>query len=84
MVFEEALKNLKEGKIARRSPWARKESYIECQRFDEESGRAPMLVIKNKSGLEVVWNPGQIDLFAEDWEVTDKPKEGTLGYAFTW
>ena len=84
MTFEEALKNLKEGKVARRNVWAKKKLYIECQKFEDEPERTPQLILVEESELRSIWNPGQTDIFAEDWEVSEPLKEGMLGYAFTW
>jgi hypothetical protein len=70
MAFDEAFEYVKDGYPIRRSSW-------ECDKFvrakpavDKPSVSHPRTLILIQDNLEVPWTPDQLDLFAEDWEMT--------------
>lgn len=70
MDFGEALNFLKIGKRVARIGWNCKNMYIAVEFPDEDSEMDGMyMYICNSSEELYPWNPGQQDLFAEDWIV---------------
>lgn len=72
MTFGEALELLKQGRRMRRRGWNREGMWLELYNPDKKMTH-PYLVINIpgcEEGLRVLpWQPAQVDLFAEDWEI---------------
>jgi len=71
MSFADALKAaLYDGKRIYRSGWNGKGMWIELQTPDEHSKMGhPYLYMKGVDGKLFPWNPNQLDMLAEDWQV---------------
>ena len=75
MDFGDALKALKDpgapedARIAR-AGWNGKGMWLMLQRPDENSKMGmPYIYLKTVDGRLVPWNPNNIDMLAEDWEI---------------
>lgn len=74
MNFGQALQVLKEGIYpdakVRRSGWNGKGMYISLQVPDLNSKmRLPYVYLSTVTGHFVPWNPNNIDMLADDWEI---------------
>ncbi len=74
MNFGEALELLKEGRKMKRRGWNLTGMWLEVEFPDEHSKMThPYLVMHIpgcKEGLrKLPWQPAQVDLFSEDWEI---------------
>lgn len=70
MNFEEALKELKNGKKIRNNNWNGKGMYLGAQYPTYLSKMTlPYIFMKNADGDLVPWLASQQDLFSEGWEV---------------
>lgn len=75
MDFSAALLMLKSGEAVTRKGWNGKGLLVQAQYPDDHSKMGnPYLYIDARAlgGERNPWVPSQTDLFAEDWELTDK------------
>ena len=67
----EALKNAPETKV-RRSGWNGKGMWLGLQTPDANSKMGmPYIYLSTVDGKLVPWNPNNIDMLANDWEICD-------------
>lgn len=70
MNFSEALQAAKDGEKVQRCGWNGKGMWIEVQRVDAHSKMGhPYLYMKGVDGKLFPWNPNNLDLMAEDWQL---------------
>ena len=69
MNFSDALEHLKRGGKVSRSGWNGKGMWLAIQRPDAQSKMSlPYIYVSTVKGNLVPWIPGQVDIFADDWE----------------
>lgn len=70
MSFGQALEAVKNGKTAQRVGWNGKGMWIALQKPDAQSKiGVPYLYMKGVDGKLFPWNPNNLDMLAEDWQI---------------
>lgn len=70
MDFGSAIKAVKDGQKIARSGWNGKGMWIELQTPDAHSKmNHPYLYMSDVHGKLFPWNPNQLDMLSEDWEI---------------
>lgn len=70
LTFGDALEALKQGERVARAGWNGKGMYLELQRPDAHSKMGhPYVYLTGVDGKRIPWNPNNLDMLAEDWEV---------------
>lgn len=77
MTFSQILDRIKEGRKVYRSGWNDKNVYLYYIVFGQIKGelctylKQPFIAMKDTKGDIVPWQPSQIDILSDDWEVTN-------------
>jgi Protein of unknown function (DUF2829) len=72
MNFGEAIADLKAGKKVARSGWNGRGMWLALQVPDANSKMGfPYIYMKSVDGRLFPWNPNQLDMLSDDWEVVE-------------
>ena len=72
LTFGQALENLKAGKKVARNGWNGKGMWLDLQIPDPGSKMGhPYIYMKGVDGKLFPWNPNNLDMLAEDWQVVE-------------